>query len=248
MLFENMRHYSRLIGRGFNRLLDYLLPPVCLFCGFLTRTHRLICDDCEQELPSLKEQDYPCHLMQNNAVIPADRILSLFRYEPPIVQLLVKLKFHAALPHATLLSDLCLSRIKNDWYVNHPLPDLILPVPLHPIRLRERGFNQAVEIARPISQALAIPLELYHCTRSKHTAAQSGLGKAERAQNLKNAFTTSRRYDGLSIAVLDDVMTTGHTLSNLCKTLRQAGAKHIDVWCCARTVPRLDANFYQQDS
>jgi ComF family protein len=114
------------------------------------------------------------------------------------------------------------------------LPQLIIPMPLHASRLKERGFNQAIEIARPISRTLSIPLDYTGSMRKKSTPAQSGLASSARKSNIKNAFIANRNYDGLAVAVLDDVITTGSTMNEFCHLLQAQGAKTIDVWCCAR--------------
>lgn len=110
----------------------------------------------------------------------------------------------------------------------------MIPVPLHPRRLRERGFNQALEIARPIRKILGIPIDIASVARSKYTRAQSGLSALERKGNVMDAFVSYEDYTGLSIAVIDDVITTGHTISEFCQLLKQHQASSIHVWCCAR--------------
>jgi predicted amidophosphoribosyltransferase len=127
-------------------------------------------------------------------------------------------------------------QIKNVWYSHQTLPDLILPIPLHPIRLKERGFNQAIEIARPISKKLSIPIDTKGPKRIKYTLPQSGLPARQRRKNTCDAFVIQGDYAGLHIAVLDDVITTQHTMWAFCEVLTQAGAVKIDAWCCARAI------------
>ena len=116
-----------------------------------------------------------------------DRTFALFPYAEPIIQLIVALKFKHDLRIAKTLSELFLRQIPI-WYANHPLPDIIIPVPLHSHRLQQRGFNQALEIARPISKALKIPLDIEGIRRAKSTTAQSGLSAALRIVYFKGAF------------------------------------------------------------
>jgi ComF family protein len=120
-------------------------------------------------------------------------------------------------------------------YHNQPLPSLIIPVPLHPKRLRERGFNQALEIAKPISKKLKIPIDKKSCYRIRHTAAQSGLSQSDRLKNLANAFEMKKPLIAKHIALIDDVMTTGQTLMELANLLYKNGVEKIDIWCCAKT-------------
>lgn len=165
-----------------------------------------------------------------------DRTFVLFPYDPPIPQFIFALKFHHQLYYANTFGQLFLSRISKVWYKNQALPDMIIPVPLHRKRLRERGFNQSLEIAKFISKSLNIPLDIHGVKRIKNTQAQSGLKLASRKQNLERAFTTvqKNRYAHLTIAILDDVMTTGYTVRSLAQTLKMNGAEKIHVWCCAR--------------
>ena len=113
-------------------------------------------------------------------------------------------------------------------------PEVIIPVPLHSSRYRERGFNQSLEIARILSRRLVIPLDYRSCSRIHATQAQTQLDAKERARNLKKAFAITKPLPYTHVAILDDVVTTGATVNELAKMLRQAGVKRIDVWACAR--------------
>lgn len=127
-------------------------------------------------------------------------------------------------------------RIKTEWYLNKRLPDRIIPVPLHAKRLKERGFNQALEIARPVAKHLRLPLDARGCKRTKYTDAQAQLDFANRSYNIKEAFSIESDYSNQHIAIIDDVTTTGQTLRELSQALKKAGAKQIDLWCCAKTL------------
>ncbi len=118
---------------------------------------------------------------------------------------------------------------------NQPMhPQLIVPVPLHPTRFQQRGFNQAIEIARPISKNLGIPIAPKLCVRSRETPAQSGLSARQRAINIKHAFEIGQAVEVDHVAILDDVVTTGATVTELSRVLRNAGIKKIEIWACAR--------------
>jgi ComF family protein len=160
--------------------------------------------------------------------------LALFPYQGPVVALITQLKFRHQLSHAQLLGTLLAERVQAAWYQTQPLPDVILPVPIHAERLRERGFNQTVEIGRPLAAYLDIPLDRSGAIRHRATAAQSGLTATERRHNVANAFTVTRDYRNLTVAILDDVITTGHTIRAFSKAVEAAGATEIHVWCCAR--------------
>jgi ComF family protein len=116
-----------------------------------------------------------------------------------------------------------------------PLPDLILPVPLHRQRLRVRGFNQSLEIARPIGRHFGIPVTSRLCRRVRATPAQTGLDRKTRRKNLRQAFQLNGGVQGQAIALLDDVVTTGSTVTELARLLKRSGASRVDVWAVART-------------
>jgi ComF family protein len=117
----------------------------------------------------------------------------------------------------------------------HEQPDLLIPVPLHPLRLRQRGFNQSVEITRILAKHYRLPYDWRICQRIKETKAQSELNEKERRRNLSNAFQVCTKVNGSHLVLVDDVITTGATVTELSKLLKKAGAKRIDVWAVART-------------
>lgn len=120
-----------------------------------------------------------------------------------------------------------------------PLPQYLLCVPLHGERLRERGFNQALELARPLARALAIPLDVHSLVRTRPTQAQTGLDAAARRQNLRKAFEfRPGNSPARHVALLDDVMTTGSTLRECARVLRRGGIERVDVWALARAPAR----------
>ncbi len=157
---------------------------------------------------------------------------ALFHYQHEISYLLTALKFNHQLAIARTMGHLM-----ADHLINHlnTFPDYVIPMPLHPSRLRERGFNQALELARPLAKQLKIPLEIKACQRIRSTAAQTSINRCQRAENVKNAFLIDPAFSANYVAILDDVVTTGHTVSALAEALVQYNVKRVDVWCCART-------------
>lgn len=159
-----------------------------------------------------------------------------YLYAPPLNKLITGLKFRQQLHHARVLGHLLLNHIKKVHSPNtaHPKPQCLVPVPLHPVRLRERGYNQALEIARPLAKSLNIKLEKNICQRIKPTAPQTDLKLKDRKANLRHAFhiNTIRHYR--HIAIIDDVITTGHTVQELARSFQQAGIETIEIWAIAR--------------
>jgi len=162
-----------------------------------------------------------------------DRTLAVFTYDFPLDALIQALKYGHRLdvlaPLATALSQ---------WVRSAPRPDVLIAMPLHPQRLRERGFNQALELAKIVSKNLAIPLLPQGVERIRATAPQVGLPWKQRAGNLRGAFTCSLDLHGKHVAILDDVMTTGSSLDELAQTLRRQGAGKISAWVVARTLEK----------
>jgi len=146
-------------------------------------------------------------------------------------QLLLQLKFRQKLYLAPLLGGLLADALATR---REPLPDCLVPVPLHPERLRERGYNQALELARIISGRLEVPVAATLCIREKATAPQTALDGLERRRNLRGAFSVRKGEVPRHIAIVDDVVTTGTTVSELARTLRRSGAQTVEVWACAR--------------
>jgi ComF family protein len=166
-----------------------------------------------------------------------DATVAAVDYAPPLDQIVLQLKFSARLP----LAPWC-ARTLRDAILGEPglpLPDLLCPVPLGPARLRERGFNQALEIARPLAALLGIPLHAQLAARTLETLAQSGTSPEARARNVAGAFAVQDpdRVAGRHVGLVDDVMTSGHTLDELAAACKRAGAARITNFVFARTPP-----------
>jgi ComF family protein len=160
-------------------------------------------------------------------------MISAFRYEEPIRHLIQSLKFGSRHVNARLLGALLAENIDT----TQALPEVVIPVPLHPLRYRERRFNQALEIARAVTSRLNLPLDYRTCHRIRPTNAQARLHADDRRKNIRQAFAVSSPLAYRHIALLDDVVTTGATVRELATTLRRAGANQIDIWACARALP-----------
>lgn len=226
---------SRLAGLG-----RWLLPPRCLLCGDAGHDDLDLCRDCAAELPRNRSCCARCALplAVPSALCgrclreppPWDAAWAPFRYGWPLDRLESRFKFGRDLAAGRSLAALWL---RESCPV--PLPQLILPVPLHRMRLRQRGYNQALELARPLGRALGVPLRHDLLLRSRATAAQSELDAVARRRNVRGAFALS---SGLAppahVAIVDDVMTTGSTLAECARLLRKVGVSRIDVWVLAR--------------
>lgn len=231
----------------FSRHLPARLPGSCLLCEAATEG-RALCTPCRDDLPwnlhacwrcglpAVQADDSVCTACEQQPPLQT-RTLAPLRYGFPVDHLVSGLKYHGRLSHAPVLGQLLLEHVRAAGVT---APDLLLPVPLHPQRLAERGCNQALEIARPLAAHFRRPLEIRLLQRTRATAAQMSLDAAARARNPHGAFRIDEnRLAALGrvqrVAVIDDVMTTGATLTAIAATLQQAGITHVEFWVVART-------------
>ena len=215
-----------------------LFPQQCLLCGDRA-SHLPLCTACRHDLPWLDNPCCPvCALPTADGATcgaclkkpPAfDATRAVLQYAYPFDALLRRHKYGNLLAASRLAGALLADHLDA-----MPLPDLLIPMPLHPLRLRERGFNQASEIARVVGQRLNLPVMMQACQRTRNTPSQAGLPLAQRRTNLKGAFTCTAPLSGRHVALVDDVMTTGASLDALARTVRQAGAAWVDCWVVAR--------------
>jgi ComF family protein len=235
-------HFKRFITHlklGF----DTIFPGHCVLCGLFCRGQRL-CRDCHSELPRITS---PCHSCALPGVLSEARLcgrclklppmwsdaMAALIYQYPINHLVRDFKFKRSLAAGQLLADE-MTTILPRFQASRP--DLILPVPLHFTRRLKRGFNQAEFLARQVAKKGEIPFETRILRRIKRTGAQSGLSRKERKTNIKGAFDC-KSLQGLKIVLVDDVLTTGTTLTECCKAVKAAGAVSVSVWVAARVPP-----------
>ena len=250
-----LRWRRALAGGLANAVLPMLLPNACALCG--EEAGSAVCAPCTLRYAAPGAARCPCCANPLGAQeLPGqacgacladepayDATVAAVDYAAPLDGLVLGLKFGARLPLAPwcagLLRDALLAR--PGW----PLPDLLCPVPLGPRRLQERGFNQALEIARPLASAIGVTLQPRLASRAVETAAQSGVTPRERAANIRGAFeiapAMAEKIQGRHVGVVDDVMTSGHTLNELAATLKAAGAACVSNLVFARTPPRTSS-------
>jgi len=205
-----------------------------------------LCRACDADLPRLPPLLCPrCALDSSAGEVcgrclarpPAfDATIAALAYEFPADVLVQALKFRGELALAPLLAGLLAARLPRGDRV-----DFLLPVPLSAARLRARGFNQSLEIARHVAAAAGARLAPQLAERGRDTPPQAELAFGERAGNVRGAFRCPQALEGAAVAVLDDVMTTGATLEELAAMLKRAGASRVVNWVVARTAPPADA-------
>lgn len=207
-----------------------------------------ICAACLADLPRLAQTHCPsCLLPMASPQICGtclrkppvwNRAKAALRYTYPVDALVQALKYRTDLSLAPILADLLLTELQED-----DLPDYIIPVPLHPERLRDRGFNQALEISRYLCRKTGCKLLPAACIRTRSTPSQTQIPWKKRKQNVRNAFTCAQDFSGKHVAIVDDVMTSGATLNELARIILRHGASSVSAWAVARAFPgTLPAN------
>jgi len=220
------------------RTVSALLPQDCLLCAEPSGD-ALLCADCAASLPRVPAARCPvCALPTPGATACGaclkqpphfDATVASFVYAFPVDKLVQQLKF----AHRLAIADFFGAALLESGL---PAADLILPVPLSPQRLRSRGFNQAAEIARVLGRAQGIPIGLTHCRRTLETPPQSSLPWKERRKNVRGAFECLADLSGMTVMLIDDVMTTGATLGELARVLKDHGASKVINAVAARAV------------
>ena len=234
------------------KILDFLYPPRCQLCGGAYDLFYAgqLCAPCAADfrlnesacrvcgLPvgvpkiSLPHQISICSACTKKPPV-YDSCWSPFIYAQPLEWMIQQLKFNAKLNFAPVLSSLMSARLHQGLYKNNK-PNAIIPMPLHNVRLKQRGFNQSHLLIKPVANALNLPIDINSCERVRNTEHQTGKNARQRQQNIKNAFTYKNEHNYQHVIVFDDVVTTGSSVSELTKTLKQSGVKRVDVWCLAR--------------
>ena len=211
----------------------------CLLCGAFSHDG-IWCKACDTDLPRLSPAHCPVCARPSPLAATCGRCLqrapgfdhtvAAFAYAFPVDKLIQAVKFSEQLALVNQLAEALAQRITTR-------PDGIVAMPLHPLRLRERGFNQSLLLAQQLAKQLGIPLLRDACERTRNTTPQSTLPWQQRGKNMRKAFACSADLSGQHIAIVDDVMTTGASIEALAQTLRRAGASQISAWVIARTLP-----------
>ncbi len=240
------RALRELAAAGAGGLLDLLLPPACSVCdALLEDRHTRLCPEC---LAEIRRPQPPLCDCCGQPTHGSERCAAC-RAEPPPVRIRSALFFENAAAEALIAFKLSGRLELGDWLVAEmeplllalsPPPDILVPVPLHRSRLRQRGFNQAAWLARRLSRRLHLPLSLSHLRRVRPTPPQGqAAGRSARAQNVRGAFALRRRHPfaGRRVCLVDDTATTGATLAECARVLRAGGASEILAITAARTPP-----------
>jgi len=225
------------------RCCDLLLPPACLLCGELLPASYPatdLCPQCHAGLPQPAPARCPlCAVAYRSPTPSLHHCETCLRQPPPFVKVhavgayagtlqdaIQRFKYHGQLPLERPLGSLLVKTVLSG---GGPRPHLVTAVPLHQNRLRARGYNQALQLARQVGRHLGVPVAPELLRRVRDTAAQQGLDAAARNSNLRGAFAAPRPVAGRRVLLVDDVMTTGATARECAAVLRAAGATAVEV-------------------
>lgn len=210
---------------------DFIFPPICFACDHEIKNEHLLCNDCLQTLIDScqitihKHRTDFAHLSSESFYF--DRIITLWPYITIIESLIHQIKYQQRKKLGIFLGEVAGKLLIQELKISGR--EMIIPVPLHKIRYRERGYNQSILLAQGISQHLQLPIYSNVIIRIKNTKSQTTLTALQRCTNLENAFqvTGLQRIQHKTIFLVDDVSTTGATLNSCCHTLKRAGAEKI---------------------
>ncbi len=220
------------------QLRSYLFKQNCTLCDAQTKSDLSMCGACIQELPSAPHPCCPqCGLSTQGDICGKclkqsphfDATRALFTYGYPVDALLQHYKYNNALYLSQTFAQLLSAKMQDKDI------DLIIAMPLHPSRIKERGFNQSLELAKIVAKQHRIALDSTTCNRIKNTPPQASLPLKNRLKNMQGAFECKQSFAGKHIALIDDVMTTGSSLNELAKTIKNAGARKVSCYVLART-------------
>lgn len=190
------------------------------------------CDRCALPLPDpLVTRCGACAAGQGRV----DAAVAALAYEFPVSYLIAALKYRRQQHLARVLAELLAIRLRELGAERQLIwPDLLVPVPLHWWREYRRGYNQAALLAQALGRELVLPVALRALRRTRATPPQTGLRRVQRQRNVRGAFRLGVAAEGLHVAIVDDVLTTGSTVQEVAGLLQRAGASHVSVWCVAR--------------
>ncbi|TAL66031.1 MAG: ComF family protein [Legionella sp.] len=219
---------------------SFRLPTICTLCSQFHLGTLAVCHDCQHWLrplgPSCQHCAYPLssveHLICGQCIKTKphfDRAYIAYPFEEPLRSLLHQFKYHNGLYLKSFLGELML-KVSIDLQ-----GQCLIPVPMHPLRLKQRGFNQAAVLTQYLAKTLQVPYDLFSCRKIINTAPQASLDGDLRRKNLRNAFEI-KALPYQHVILIDDLLTTGSTANELARAFKKSGVQRVDVWCCARTV------------
>lgn len=226
---------------GLAAILSRLMPATCLCCGFYDSTGVGICCDCRR---SLVRTDSTCAICALPLPVSGvcgqcqrqrpgyTKVVAPFIYQHPLDRLVGRFKYRGDFAAGNALLQIWLAYLSAS---QTPLPELLIPLPLHWRRQWGRGFNQTIWLAKRLARSLLFQYDSSALWRCRYGVAQQALSRQQRLRNMRGSFVCRRELTGLRVVLLDDVVTTGATIEAASRALVAAGAASVDIWCLART-------------
>lgn len=221
--------------------LPVICPSRCEVCGKTGLLHECICAECLADLPALGAACSRCGIPTPEPVpvcgrcmvspASADRTVTAFQYRYPLNALIKQLKYKQKIRLVTPLARRLANRVLSNTGL---LPEVMVPVPLHYRRQYRRGYNQAIVICQALTEILGVPADPHLISRRRHTLPMFSLTASQRKRNIAGVFSLRGDCTYRSVAIVDDVITSGATVNELASVLRQAGVSRIEFWALAR--------------
>jgi ComF family protein len=249
----NRMNQNRLEMNIFARFIDIIYPPRCHICRSFISDDRgqnpHFCSDCLASIAmirpplcttcgipfhSFSDENHLCERCLRKRPF-FDKLRAPYLYQGQIMEAIHQMKYGGK-PYLAKSLGALLASFASDWLEDHGRY-LMIPVPLHPQRLRERGYNQSLLLSRVMSPLLGMDIDLLSLRRVKYTRSQTGLNSEERKRNVRGAFALekSKEFKGRSIILVDDVATTGYTMNECARVLKKAGCDKVLCLVLART-------------
>lgn len=223
---------------------SFRIPAICSICNQVNHGRLAVCPFCISLMPNLGSKCQQCaypmadpqalicgHCLKNppqytRAYIP-------YKYDEPLRSIIHQFKYHKKLFFSSLLAHL-MYQAYPDITGN---PQCLIPMPLHPRRLKQRGFNQTILLAKLLSKKIQLPYDIDSCQKIINTTPQAHLTGNQRTNNMHKAFYT-KPMPYSHVLIIDDLLTTGNTANALAISLKKSGVERVDIWCCARAIYR----------
>lgn len=218
------------------------LSRICIICNEYHLEQVALCKHCIKQLKLLPYSCQQCAHPLSDSQFPLcgtcikkppfyDQAYISHAFDEPIRSLIHQFKYQNGLYLTSFLSHLMLM----SWNKMDQKPQCLIPIPMHPRKLRERGYNQSILLVKSLAKKTNIPYDTHSCKKIINTAAQASLSGTNRRQNLKKAFKCST-LAFKHVALVDDLLTTGATANELAYILKKKGTERVDIWCCARAI------------
>ena len=230
-------------------ILNWIIPYRCVICKQFQHDNAnfiehepIICKKCISIMPYLQTGCAQCNLPIKSGelcgkcltnTIYFDITYSPYAYTFPIDKMIHQLKYAGKIDLIKPLASMMASHIQQ-YHDKANLPELLIAVPSHPSRLRQRGFNQSLELTKHISKLLKINYLKQAIVKTKSSPPQASLSLKKRHSAIRNSFKINHKITARHVAIIDDVMTTGATASELARTLKHNGVEYVEIWCLAR--------------